>query len=356
MALSVRKPSSGSVLAAWGVSAMSLVLLAVTCLVMIWAYMQQYPLRQVDGSEIPSRVTMLDDPEIIELRNHLEKSPGDDAIKARIRDLDVSLRTEFFHLQKIRNFGAYILVGSLVALVFSLKLLAGLYTKLPMPIDSAPADVSARRLGFWARIFVGMVAAGIFAGAISLYVVSAPGFSLVSDDKLGPLPAPSATAEQAKNSWPRFRGPGGSGHWPGEGIPTRFDGRTGENILWKVPIELPGRNSAIVYGNRVIVTGADKSKSMVYCFDADTGRLAWEAEVRTDESRQAGPVDVWEDVWAANTAATDGKVICAIFPTGDVACFDFNGNKRWTKYFQMSIAYGHASSLVIHDGQLLIQK
>ena len=105
----------------------------------------------------------------------------------------------------------------------------------------------------------------------------------------------------------------------------------------------------------------DEGIAKVFCFDTDTGRLAWKADVQTDESKAAGPVKVWYDEdWgntrAAVTAATDGKSICVAFPSGDIACFDFFGKEIWKRYIRMDVMYGQGSSLVIHKNLLLIQR
>ena len=43
-------------------------------------------------------------------------------------------------------------------------------------------------------------------------------------------------------NWPGFRGPRGDGTSLEENVPVRWNGETGENITWKVP--LPGRGYA----------------------------------------------------------------------------------------------------------------
>ena len=60
--------------------------------------------------------------------------------------------------------------------------------------------------------------------------------------------------------------------------------------------------------------------------------------------------------YAAPTVATDGTRICAIFPTGDVGCFDFEGKELWSRNLGVpDSTYGYASSLAIYRNLLLIQ-
>ncbi len=48
---------------------------------------------------------------------------------------------------------------------------------------------------------------------------------------LGLLKNSDAVAED----WPCYRGPSGQGHTQEKGLPVTWNGKTGENILWKVP-------------------------------------------------------------------------------------------------------------------------
>ncbi len=70
-----------------------------------------------------------------------------------------------------------------------------------------------------------------------------------------------------------------------------------------------------------------------------------------------GRPDVSEDTgYAAPTMTTDGQRVYAIFATGDLACFDFDGNRIWAKNIGMpDNHYGHSSSLITYQDLLLIQ-
>ena len=75
-------------------------------------------------------------------------------------------------------------------------------------------------------------------------------------DRVGNLPV----AGSSKGSWPSFRGPNASGVADGQHIPDRWNGTTGENILWHTPIPGLAHSSPIVWGDRVFVTSAISSK------------------------------------------------------------------------------------------------
>jgi outer membrane protein assembly factor BamB len=140
-------------------------------------------------------------------------------------------------------------------------------------------------------------------------------------------------------------------------IPTSWNGKSGEGIRWKSAIPLPGMNSPIVWGDRVFVTGADRRRCEVYCFDSESGGLLWQTAVKDVPLGKPMPEDISEDTgFAASTAATDGRHVYAIFANGDVACFDFRGKQIWARSVgPLENMYGHASSLTVYRNLLLLQ-
>jgi len=60
--------------------------------------------------------------------------------------------------------------------------------------------------------------------------------------------------------------------------------------------------------------------------------------------------------FASPTAVTDGRRVYAIFATGDIGSFDFNGKSIWTRSLGIpDSAYGYASSLAMYRNLVLIQ-
>lgn len=161
---------------------------------------------------------------------------------------------------------------------------------------------------------------------------------------------------EIEKNWPRFRGLGGLGISDYTNIPTFWDESTSEGILWKKDIPLPGENSPILWGDHVFITGANKEKREVYCFDANSGDLLWRKSVdnisNESDYRQLGVTSVL----TASTSATDGDRIYSIFANGDIFCLDFDGNLIWSKCIgPIKNSFGHASSLLIHQDLLIIQ-
>jgi outer membrane protein assembly factor BamB len=165
------------------------------------------------------------------------------------------------------------------------------------------------------------------------------------------------TAADLNANYPSFRGPFGLGIAHQKNIPTNWDGASGENVKWKIEIPLPGYNSPVIWGNQVFVTGANATNQSIYCYDLNSGNLIWEHEVTGIARGSNVKIKPTDDTgFAAPTVATDGKNVYAIFATGDLACVDLQGNRKWAK--NMGIPdnhYGHSSSLLLWKNKLFIQ-
>jgi outer membrane protein assembly factor BamB len=60
--------------------------------------------------------------------------------------------------------------------------------------------------------------------------------------------------------------------------------------------------------------------------------------------------------FAAPTAAVDGRLVYAMFASGDVAAFDLDGRLAWARSLGVpENAYGHAASLATHENLLFVQ-
>lgn len=196
----------------------------------------------------------------------------------------------------------------------------------------------------------GVLLACSLAGALLLV------YAGCKDDK--PTYNPYGVLTPLSMHWPQFRGPDGSGTHADLSVPVTWDDSTGPpmtNVLWKEPVPLQGAGSPIVCGDRVFLSGADVDTREVYCFDANTGELLWRQAVATSGSSvQEFSYD--DRTYAASTVASDGVCVFAMFGNGDLVCFDYDGRLVWILSFGNPLNYyGHASSLVIYEGLLIVQ-
>ena len=297
------------------------------------------------------RQTPLNSPIVVRLKQQLADRPNDLGLKDQIRQVDQNLRRGFF-VQQIRlQQGAWLLLGGAAGLVLALKS----YWRL----SSTPPTLLADRVDVWkearlARWSVG-ASACVIAGVMLLWAVL----------PVTPLPKPPVAAvlptavwpswEQRLANSPGFRGASGagivnpSGKWP-----QQWDGPAGQNILWKSAVPLTGKSSPIVWGDRIFLTGADEKSREVFCYDAAAGTLLWRKTVPLGLSTLP---EVFGDTgFAASTPACDNTAVYAIFATGDLAAFSFDGKFLWQKSVGApQSTYGFAASLVAVDGKVIVQ-
>jgi outer membrane protein assembly factor BamB len=118
---------------------------------------------------------------------------------------------------------------------------------------------------------------------------------------------------------------------------------------------LPGRNSPVVWGGRVFLTGADKSAREVFCWDTATGKLLWRTPVPVPAG--SGPAVVADTAgYAPNTMAVNGSAAFAVFPNGDITALSFSGAIIWIRSLgPLDLNYGYASSPALCGDSLIIQ-
>lgn len=196
------------------------------------------------------------------------------------------------------------------------------------------------------------IACAISCLALLAAVVSCRPQMTADAAKRGNTPLPP---EHQHDTWPRFRGPGGSGIAPSACPNLPLDTPLEQSVLWRTALPLPGSNSVLVWGRRLFVTGADRKRREVYCVDAEGGKLLWASSVAPDYNG-APPRVHGMTGYAPATGAVDAECIYAIFPTGHLAAIDHAGNHVWERWFDMSEdIYGHAGSLLLHSGLLIVQ-
>ncbi len=312
------------------------------------------------------RVRLVEARELLPLKTALREDPKNEALKQQLRLLDQQLREDYFRREKLASRGGWLLMAGATVFLAALQLSA--YLKRPrIPVPQIPtqrldpARASARAAMAVAGTAVGL--AGLTAALVwdtgwrwqDQLTKQSPGETeTTTPDAIDPAWFP--TADEIAANWPRFRGHDGSGITTLTDLPASWDGPSGTNILWKSKIELPGENSAIVWGDRVFVTGADEKRRELYCFDAATGALLWKQAVGTPQSARAEPPEVMEDTgYAAPTAVTDGRRVFAIFANGDIAGFTNDGKPLWARSLgSPENLYGHATSLTMWQNRVIV--
>ncbi len=292
--------------------------------------------------------------ELLRLKAEIPNRPDDEQLIARIRELDLHIRQERARALFRSRMGSFLLLGGGIVFLIGAKSANSLKKKLPARPSQDDRQSRQTRDATWSRWGVAAAVAVLAVGVFSLMAGPEVDFSGADEEPLAPYPA----IEEVNKNWPSFRGPDGNGISAYTNIPTKWDAETGEGILWKTKIPLAGNNSPVVWEGRVFLAAGDANDLQVYCFDADSGERLWTGDVtRVRPKPGEDPYEPYQDTgYSTPTVATDGRRVYAIFVTGDIGCFDFDGNKVWEKSLGLpESAYGYAASLAIYQDKVLIQ-
>ncbi len=155
-------------------------------------------------------------------------------------------------------------------------------------------------------------------------------------------------AMAARDEWPQFRGPNGTGVSETKGLPTEFG--PNKNVVWKTELP-PGHSSPVLTRDRIFVTAHNKDQLLVICLDRETGKILWQKQVpRTLQGRLQnvnGP--------ASPTPVTDGTNVYAFFQDAGIVSFDRDGKERWKLPLgPFNIFYGFGASPILVDDKIIL--
>ncbi|UCE06087.1 MAG: PQQ-binding-like beta-propeller repeat protein [bacterium] len=293
-----------------------------------------------------------------QLMLQLQENQDDEALKDQIRALDLLARKAYFTYQWQIRTGGFLLFAFVVTFLIALKYMSSLQAQFPNLNENFLFEKvwENKRLARKYFIFTGL---GLFVFAFVLSILTEDELSGVKIVKNGSSGEVSTfpDIEEIRNNWPNFRGPEGIGIAYSTDVPSKWDGSSGENIVWKTEIPVPGHNSPIIWGKKIFLSGANRSTQVVYCIDADSGTILWQKEFNDIPGSPEKKPEISNDTgFAAPTMATDGTLIFVIFGTGDLGCLDYEGNQKWIKNLGVpDNNYGHASSLIMFQDLLLVQ-
>jgi outer membrane protein assembly factor BamB len=153
---------------------------------------------------------------------------------------------------------------------------------------------------------------------------------------------------EAKQYWPQWRGPLGTGVAPDANPPTVWS--ESKNIRWKTELPGSGHSTPIIWADRIFVTTAvpygnvlqpkysgapgahdnvpvrRRHRFMVLAINRRDGKIIWERTVRRALPHEGGH---YTASLASNSPVTDGKHVFACFGSRGLYCIDFDGNLLW---------------------------
>ena len=255
---------------------------------------------------------------INQLMQKFQDNRNDETLKEQIRALDLLARKAYFTNQWQIRTGGFIIFALLIIFLISLKYMSSLKAQLPdLNKDLEPAKMWENKLLTSKYIiFSGL---GLFILAFVSGVLTENELSMIGIEQreLTNEESNYPSIEEIRNNWPNFRGPEGIGIAYITDVPTKWDGKSGENILWKTEIPVEGYNSPVIWGKKIFLSGSNRRTQVVYCIDADAGTILWQTELNdipgTPENK---PRNTDDTGYAAPTMAADGTRIFVIFGTG----------------------------------------
>ncbi|MCC5828629.1 MAG: PQQ-like beta-propeller repeat protein [Phycisphaeraceae bacterium] len=325
------------------------------------------------------RANPLDHPELMAMKKQLRSEPGNETLIDSYRRLDAELRGRYFQSQRDYATGGWLLLAGV-----ALALLAAHWHRpeaRPPTLAELRAHPTPPRVRQAPAIRYALSGTGLTIAMLAVVLAIAWRGELRELDRarialadevdqpytpatIDPPDAADGIGDQSglntAQQWPGFRGPHGTGRaFDDDAItwPVQWETDSGRNILWRAPIDLPGHNSPVVWGDRLFITGADQRSRKIYAFDVRDGLPLWEHRVPVLPGGGAWPPEILPHTgFAAPTCATDGRLVFAIFANGDLIACDMQGRRVWAKPLgEAENIYGYASSLAVHNGRLFVQ-
>ncbi len=157
----------------------------------------------------------------------------------------------------------------------------------------------------------------------------------------------------AAENWPQWRGPANDGISKETGIPTQWS--TAKNLAWSLNLPGMGGSTPIVWGERIFLTSEDGKDLVLMCVGTD-GKERWKRKVGSATGKARSD----EGNGASATPSTDGKHVWAFVGSGELACFNFDGNEVWKfntqeRYGRFDIQFGMHSTPVLDGDRLYMQ-
>ncbi len=143
---------------------------------------------------------------------------------------------------------------------------------------------------------------------------------------------PGLVAEDPDKEYGIFGGSPGRNMVSDEtGLATEWDVESGKNIKWETKLGSQTYAGPVVYDGKVyvgtnnegnLISGIEGDKGVVLAFDAETGRLLWQA---THDKLPAGRVNDWPLQGVCSTPYIEGEVAWYLSNRAEVVAVDTNG-------------------------------
>ena len=156
-------------------------------------------------------------------------------------------------------------------------------------------------------------------------------------DATGEILRHVATRKVGLKDWPEWCGSPHRNNTPsGEDIPTKWDIKTGENVLWKVEHRRGNMTTPVIANGRVYVAGNNQSGAVprhpktqdlgcLRAHDTATGEFLWQATHPKLARGKDGAFRDWPMIGVCSPPTVEGERLWYVSNRGDVVCLDTEG-------------------------------
>ena len=155
------------------------------------------------------------------------------------------------------------------------------------------------------------------------------------------------TANSFADNWQQWRGMHNDGISKETEAPLQWSQT--ENVKWRLPLPGEAASTPIIWEDKIFLTSAEQDALVLMCVSID-GKELWKRtlghgnrSVRGGEGNSAAPSPV-----------TDGEHVWAFLGTGDLACYDFEGNQVW--HTNLADRYGKFNLYFVMSTTPLVDK
>ena len=155
------------------------------------------------------------------------------------------------------------------------------------------------------------------------------------------------TANSFADNWQQWRGMHNDGISKETEAPIQWSQT--ENVKWRLPLPGEAASTPIIWEDKIFLTSAEQDALVLMCVSIG-GKELWKRtlghgnrSVRGGEGNSAAPSPV-----------TDGEHVWAFLGTGDLACYDFEGNQVW--HTNLADRYGKFNLYFVMSTTPLIDK
>ena len=155
------------------------------------------------------------------------------------------------------------------------------------------------------------------------------------------------------DNWQQWRGTDNDGISEETDVPIQWSQT--ENVKWRLPLPGEAASTPVVWEDNIFLTSAEGDALVLMCISTD-GKERWKRtlghgnrDVRSGEGNSAAPSPV-----------TDGEHVWAFLGTGDLACYDFDGNQVWhtnlaDRYGEFNLYFVMSTTPLLDQDRLYFQ-